>query len=327
MSKFLEVYIDTEIVTEQLDLSYVKESVGDVMKSVKERLLKWFTWIKNKIMSFFSRIREFITKIAVMVIKQIKRLFAKCKEIAAKFKDSEEESTKESWSKEEQEEAINKDLLTTRMPSKVANDAGFRSLNFNDFFMHYVNQFFEGFREIAIKNDRKGYDEMYRYMDRQLNVKNNYLRIEVLGSNAVVHTDIFTDTGCEKMLNTAKEVCNQVIDKAKAKFDDGIRKLEAAIKSASDVTKEHSDLVQKCINRMSEISTFVRDYIMNNIYMSYVYCVNMGANKLARYQMEKVGVKAANQLTEYTKKSWSLKSMLSSLFKSAPKQSPVPEMA
>lgn len=323
MSRFLEVYIDTEIVTESLDFTQVEESISDIAKSVKDQLLKWLIWIKDKIVDFFSRVKGFITKIATLLIKHIKQLFEKCKQIADNLKSS----TKESWSAEEKESAPNKDLLTTRMPGNCATVDGFKSLNFDEHFMYTLNSLFKAVKEAAINHDTKRYDELCNIMRDKLDLRNNYMRLEILGPNAMVDTDIFTDVGCEKMINTAKEVCNNVITKAQTKFNDEIRAVENAVKSKADMNKEYGAFVQKCINKLGEISTFVRDYIMNNVYMAYLYAVNQGAAKLARHKMEILGANAANQLSEYCNKGWSLKSLIKSIFKSNPKQKPVAAFA
>lgn len=323
MSRFLEVYIDTEIVTESLDFTQVEESISDIAKSVKDQLLKWLIWIKDKIVDFFSRVKGFITKIATLLIKHIKQLFEKCKQIADNLKSS----TKESWSAEEKEAAHNKELLTTRMPGNCATADGFKSLNFDSHFIHTLDSLFKDVKEAAIKHDTKRYDELCRVMRDKLDLRNNYMRLEILGPNAMVDTDIFTDVGCEKMINTAKEVCNNVITKAQTKFNDEIRAVENAVKSKADMNKEYGTFVQKCINKLGEISTFVRDYIMNNVYMAYLYAVNQGAAKLARHKMEILGANAANQLSEYCEKGWSLKSLIKSIFKSNPKQKPVAAFA
>ena len=323
MSRFLEVYIDTEIVTESLDFTHVEESISDIAKSVKDRLISWFKWIKTKLIEFFGRVKVFIIKIADLVIKHIKKLFAKCKQIS----DEIQSTAKESWSAEEKEAAPNKELLTTRMPGNCATADGFKSLNFDSYFMHTLDSLFKDVKEAAIKHDTKRYDELCRIMRDKLDLRNNYMRLEILGSNAMVDTDIFTDVGCEKMINTAKEVCNNVITKAQTKFNDEIRAVENAVKSKADMNKEYGAFVQKCINKLGEISTFVRDYIMNNVYMAYLYAVNQGASKLARHKMEILGANAANQLSEYCEKGWSLKSLIKSLFKSNPKQKPVAAFA
>ncbi len=323
MSRFLEVYIDTEIVTESLDFTHVEESISDIAKSVKDQLIKWLIWIKDKIVDFFSRVKGFIVKIAMLLIKQIKRLFEKCEQIAKNLKSS----TKESWSDEERKSATNKDLLTTRMPGKCATVDGFKSLNFDDYFMYTLNSLFKAVKEAAINHDTKRYDELCSIMRDKLDLRNNYMRMELLGSNALVDTDIFTDAGCEKMINTAKEVCNNVITKAQTKFNDEIRAVENAVKSKANINKEYGLFVQKCINKLGEISTFVRDYIMNNVYLSYLNAVNMGADKLARHKMEILGANAADQLSEYCSKGWSLKSLIKSIFKSNPKQKPVAAFA
>ena len=318
LSKFIQVYIDSTIITESIEILPIEESVGSVLASIKERLLKWFKAIKEKIVSFFKRVREFITKIANIAINQIKRLFSKCKEIANKYS-----SVKESWTEEEKKNAVNKDWLTTTLPSKCADAGGFKNLNFDDFFMYHVTSFFNGLRDAALNNDNDRYNELCKIIDDRLNLSNNSYRLEVVGNNVMVETDMFTDDGCAEMINTAKDVCNSVISKATAKFDEGIRKLESAIRSKQDITKEYSAFVQKCINKMSMISTHVRDYIMNNIYVNYVYRVQDGARKLARYKMSKLGASAGDQIADYCNKGWSLRSMISSLFKSKPKQSPV----
>ena len=64
LSRFIHVYIDSTIITESIEILPIEESVGNVLASIKERLLKWFKAIKEKIVSFFKRVREFITKIA-----------------------------------------------------------------------------------------------------------------------------------------------------------------------------------------------------------------------------------------------------------------------
>ena len=323
MSRFLEVYIDTEIATESLDFTQVEESISDIAKSVKDQLLKWLVWIKDKIVDFFSRVKGFIIKIATLLIKHIKQLFEKCKQIADNLKSS----TKESWSAEEKEAAPNKDLLTTRMPGNCATVDGFKSLNFDEHFMYTLDSLFKAVKEAAINHDTKRYDELCNIMRDKLDLSNNYMRLEILGPNAMVDTDIFTDVGCEKMINTAKEVCNNVITKAQTKFNDEIRAVENAVKSKADMNKEYGTFVQKCINKLGEISTFARDYIMNNVYMAYLYAVNQGASKLARHKMEILGANAANQLSEYCEKGWSLKSLIKSIFKSNPKQKPVAAFA
>ena len=243
MSQFLQVYMaDINTITEEsltLTISPVEEAVGDIIASIKEKLLKWFKIIKDKVIGFFSNIKGFIVKIANIIINKIKALNAKCKELARKYG-----VVKEEWTDEELESG-KREFMYTEIGGKVAK--GFTSSIFNGEWMEAITDKFNKFQKAANTYNDKDFDEAVKSLAR-FNDSYSYYSNQIFGANVMVPTDQFDESGSEKFINNAKDVCNGIISKLQGSFNKNITELENKVKTDKNLTSDKSAFIQKCVN-------------------------------------------------------------------------------
>ena len=298
MNLFLDTYVQyeehlvmkdiTESSFELTENDYVMEGFGDTLSKIKETLVKWLGWLKDKIVAIFSKIKEFVGKICDFFLKAIKTMRKKAKEWYANM-TSKKPST-ESFDIATEATSL-EELSRESVPSKVVN--GFEHANFKGGLFEYIDPIVNDLYKAALNNDENLFTNAQRSVDKFKDI--SYYRNEVLGTNQMEDTLKYTEEYSEKMVSNAKRFSESMSNMYQGKFNNYITQLTNKIKTDPNVDKQRASFIQKAIGKLSTLCTFFKDG-MASILRRYCYIVMQCCRKCERYRLMKNGMAAGDKI-------------------------------
>lgn len=268
---------------------YALEGFGDMVTKVKDTLIKWLTWFKDKLIEIFKKIKEALGKMVDLFIKQVKTMKQKAKEWYEGIKKK-KDTAKESF-EPVQEAATLEELSKESVPAKVMD--GFEHANFKEGLFEYIDPVVNNIYKAALNYDEKLLSDADRQVDKFENMA--YYRSQVLGNNQLDSTLKYDEAYSERMLKTAKRVSTTMSDMYSGKFTNYIGQLNNKIKSDQSVDKPRANFIQKAIGKLTKLCTFFKDG-MSMILQSYCYTVMNCARKRERYMLMKMGMDAGERI-------------------------------
>lgn len=300
MSLFMNVVDnDATFITESLNTKfdlleeeYVLEGIGDVLSSIKDKLLEWLKWFKDKLVAIFGKIKDFLGNIVNFFIRKVRSAKKAAKEWYDKMMSNKKEASKESF-EPLLEGATLDELAKDTIPGKVVN--GFEHANFKDGLFEYINPVVDGLYKAALSHDIEGFKQIQGKIDNYKNM-GGYM-VQVLGINQVEETHKYDAALGERLMKTAKRVTDSYTDMYSGKFTNYINQLNNKIKTDNTLDKEKTSFIQHVIGKLSTLCTFFKDG-MAMIVRQYCYNIERLVNKHERYLLMKKGMEAGNRFAD-----------------------------
>lgn len=259
-----DTYLD-ELLSVKIDITEEQSIVQEgVLTNIKDTLLKWLEWIKNKLVEVFKFIRTIFDKMCKFFITKIKSVKKHVKEWYDKHKKDKDDTTKES-AMIVTESGNEAEYELSRLPGNVTD--GFEHAHFKSGILEPFISITDKIYKNAVQFKSDDIKDLSSVVDN-LPRRDNYYMLEVLGSNALVKTHMYDESYCEKLLNKAKSICDDIVKVIAGKFNSYINQLDNKIKSSSDLTKDQSSVVKTYISLLSKVSTAFKDN-MGKIYRYY----------------------------------------------------------